>query len=47
VGQGREAAKQALTENPELMKKITSTILEKVEVTVGSVLAENKDDNSD
>jgi len=47
VGQGREAAKQALTENPELMKKITSTILEKVEVTVGSVLAENKDENSD
>ena len=31
VGQGREAAKQALMENPELMEKITSTILEKVE----------------
>jgi recombination protein RecA len=47
VGQGREAAKQALMENPELMEKITSTILEKVEVSVGSVLAQSKDDNSD
>jgi len=47
VGQGREAAKQALMENPELMEKITSTILEKVEVTVGAVLAQSKDDNSD
>lgn len=46
VGQGREAAKQALMENPELMEKITSTILEKVEVTVGAVLAQSKDDNS-
>jgi len=34
-------------ENPELMEKITSTILEKVEVSVGSVLAQSKDDNSD
>ena len=47
VGQGREAAKQALMENPELMEKITSTILEKVQVTVGAVLAQSKDDNSD
>lgn len=47
VGQGREAAKQALAEDPELMAKITTTILEKVEVTVGSVLAQTKDENSD
>ena len=40
VGQGREAAKQTLAENPEMMEKITSSILEKVQVSVGSVLAQ-------
>ena len=40
VGQGREAAKQTLAENPEMMDKITSSILEKVQVSVGSVLAQ-------
>lgn len=42
VGQGREAAKQALTENTELMAKLTKAILEKVQVTVGSVLAQSE-----
>ena len=42
VGQGREAAKQALSENPELMTKLTKSILEKVQVTVGSVLAQSE-----
>jgi len=35
IGQGREAAKQALAEDDSLMKTITDAILEKVEVTVG------------
>lgn len=39
VGQGREAAKQALADNPELMETLTQAILEKVQVSVGSVLA--------
>ena len=42
VGQGREAAKQALSENTELMAKLTKAILEKVQVTVGSVLAQSE-----
>jgi recombination protein RecA len=42
VGQGREAAKQALSENPDLMAKLTKSILEKVQVTVGSVLAQSE-----
>jgi len=40
VGQGREAAKLALAENPEIMQKITAAILDKVQVSVGSVLAQ-------
>ena len=46
VGQGREAAKQVLSEDAELMNKITDAILEKVEVSVGAVLAQNKEDDS-
>ena len=46
VGQGREAAKQALAENEKLMTEITNSILEKVEVNVGSVLAQNKEDDN-
>jgi recombination protein RecA len=46
VGQGREAAKQVLSEDAELMNKITDAILEKVEVTVGAVLAQNKEEDS-
>ena len=47
VGQGREAAKQAIAEDEALMKTITDAIMEKVEVTVGAVLAQNKEDDSD
>lgn len=47
VGQGREAAKQAIAEDDALMKTITDAIMEKVEVTVGAVLAQNKEDDSD
>ncbi len=44
IGQGREAAKQALAEDENLMFKITDAILEKVQVTVGSVLAQSSED---
>ena len=47
VGQGREAAKQAIAEDNALMKTITDAIMEKVEVTVGSVLAQNQEEDSD
>ena len=47
IGQGREAAKQSLAEDEKLMAEITTAILEKVEVTVGSVLAQNNDEDSD
>jgi recombination protein RecA len=47
VGQGREASKQALAEDNKLMKTITDAILEKVEVSVGAVLAQSQDDDSD
>ena len=38
VGQGRDAAKQAIRERPELAEKITKAILEKVNVTGGTVV---------
>src|SRR5476651_644423 len=38
VGQGREAAKAALKEKPELAEKISKAILEKVTVTGGAVI---------
>ena len=47
VGQGREAAKQALAENSEMMEKITTAIMEKVQVSVGSVLAKGESEVSD
>jgi recombination protein RecA len=47
VGQGREAAKQTLAENHELMAKITAGIMEKVKVTVGSVLAQGNTEGGD
>ena len=47
IGQGREAAKQTLAEDEKLMAEITAAILEKVEVTVGSVLAQNNEEDSD
>jgi recombination protein RecA len=41
VGQGRDAAKAALKEKPELAEKISAAILEKVTVTGGSVVTGN------
>jgi len=38
VGQGRDAAKQALKEKPELAEKIAKAIMEKVNVTGGAVI---------
>ena len=38
VGQGRDAAKQTIREKPELAEKITKAILEKVNVTGGTVV---------
>jgi recombination protein RecA len=38
VGQGRDAAKQALKDKPELAEKITQAILDKVTVTGGAVV---------
>ncbi|HEY4300965.1 MAG TPA: recombinase RecA [Candidatus Didemnitutus sp.] len=38
VGQGREAAKEALKQNPELAAKVKAGILDKVNVTGGSVV---------
>ncbi|MBT5715925.1 MAG: DNA recombination/repair protein RecA, partial [Opitutae bacterium] len=46
IGQGREAAKQSLAEDSPLMTEITAAILEKVEVTVGAVLAQNNEEES-
>ena len=47
VGQGREAAKQALAEDQSLMETIKKSILEKVQVSVGSVLAQSKEENDE
>src|SRR5471030_868220 len=38
VGQGRDAAKAALKEKPELAEKISKAVLEKVNVTGGAVI---------
>ena len=38
VGQGRDAAKAALKEKPELVEKITKAVLEKVNVTGGAII---------
>ena len=46
IGQGREAAKQALAEDSDLLDKITTAILEKVQVTVGAVLAQGQEDDT-
>ena len=42
VGQGRDAAKAALKEKPELAEKISAAILEKVSVTGGTVVTGDK-----
>ncbi len=45
IGQGREAAKQFLAENPDVAEKITRGIIEKVQVSGGSILAATADNN--
>ena len=40
VGQGREAAKKYLAENPDVMDEVTRAIFEMVRVSGGSILAE-------
>ena len=45
IGQGREAAKQYLADNPEMLDSLTKKILDKVEVSVGSVLAKGEKDS--
>ncbi len=47
IGQGREAAKAHLRENPALMEELTAKIREKVHVEVGNVLAGSKDSSED
>ena len=42
IGQGREAAKTYLSENSDLMEALTAQILEKVQVSVGAVLAQGE-----
>jgi recombination protein RecA len=44
VGQGRDAAKQAIREKPELAEKITKAILEKVSVTGGTVVTGEREE---
>ena len=43
IGQGREAAKQYLMENPEVTEKITKEIYGKVQVVGGSSLGHLED----
>ena len=45
IGQGREAAKAYLRDNPEVMAEIRNLITEKVQVQVGDVLAKDKGDS--
>ena len=44
VGQGRDAAKLALKEKPELAEKITKLVLEKVNVTGGQAVTGNEEE---
>jgi len=47
IGQGREAAKTYLRENPDVMNEIRQQIMDKVQVQVGDVLAKESDSDSD
>jgi recombination protein RecA len=47
IGQGREAAKQHLMENPEHQDEIKAAIMEKVNPTVGKVIASNEKDEEE
>jgi recombination protein RecA len=43
IGQGREAAKQHLVDNPELAQKLVKVIMEQVQVSGGTALASADD----
>ena len=43
IGQGREAAKSYLRENPDVMDEIVKSVMDKVQVNVGDVLAKEKE----
>jgi recombination protein RecA len=43
IGQGREAAKQYLMDNPVIADELTQAIMEKVRVEVGSILAKGEE----
>jgi len=45
IGQGREAAKQYLAENPDVMRKVSAAIFEKADITGGAALAEGLVEN--
>ena len=47
IGQGREAAKQYLSENEEVMRAITEAIYSKVNVTGGAALGESSTNSDD
>lgn len=47
IGQGREAAKQHLAENPEVAEKLKAAIIERVQPTAGQVLAGGNGENGD
>jgi recombination protein RecA len=45
IGQGREAAKQFLAENPEIADKITKAVMDKVQVAGGTSLGASAEEN--
>ena len=47
IGQGREAVKQYLTDNQDVMQEITDKIFSRVNVEAGTVLAGGKSDTSE
>jgi recombination protein RecA len=47
IGQGREAAKQFLAENPEVTEKITKAVMEKVQVAAGTTLGGSSEEISE
>jgi len=46
VGQGREAAKQFLMDNPEVAEELTKAIMEKVNIQVGNVIASSDEEEA-
>ena len=46
IGQGREAAKAYLAENPDVTEELTKAILQKVEVHGGTILATGESEES-